>query len=154
TANTGLTNVSITDTTFSDNLLKGAYFERLDHATFTNTTVSGNGTLSDHPAGFDINLKFATYSNIGFNGATFTNNGTGSTATGVGLTIKARGDSQDSVTYRNNPAHLSGVTLTNVSVSGSPVDLAIGDNVKLDTVTMSGVSLSGSGRGLVLFENT
>ena len=130
-SNTILTNVAVTDSEFNNNLLKGAYFERLASATFTGITVSGNGTGTASPAGFDINLKFATYSGISFDGATFTNNGTG-TATGAGLTIKARGDSQDSSTYQAHPAHLSNLTLTDVSISGSPVDLALGDNIVLN----------------------
>ena len=39
-------------------------------------------------------------------------------------------------------------------VSGSPVAIALGDNIDFGTVSMSGDSISGSGRGLVLYENS
>src|SRR6185295_2483305 len=86
---TSLSNVSISNTQFLNNTDKGAYFEKLDHALFSNIVVSGNGTSASSPAGIDINLKFGNYSNISFSGATFTNNGGGS-ATGIGLAIKGR----------------------------------------------------------------
>ena len=38
-----LTNVSVTDTQFLNNLYKGAYFEKLNTALFSNITVSDNG---------------------------------------------------------------------------------------------------------------
>src|SRR5205814_10257362 len=117
-----LTNVLIDHTTIQNNTDKGAYFEYLSNATFSSLTVTNNGTSVNSPAGFDINLKANTYSNISFNGVTFTSNGTGAGATtGPALTIKARGDSGDSGTYQAHPAHLSGVSLTNVSISGSPI---------------------------------
>jgi hypothetical protein len=150
TGHTGLTNVSISNSQFTNNVAKGAYFERLGSANISDISVSGNGTGPSSPAGIDINLKYATYSNIAFNGATFSNNGNGA-ASGNGLTIKARNDAPS---YSGTPATLTGLTLTNVSVTGSPVDLAIGNNVTLGSVSMSGVAINGAGRGLVLFQNT
>jgi len=140
-----LTDVSVSDTQFLNNTVKGAYFEKLNNATFINITVTGNGTGAASPAGFDLNLKYAAYSNISFDGATFTNNGTGATS-GVGLTIKGR---DDAPSYNSKPASVTAVGLTNVSITGSPIDLAIGNNVS--GVTFSGVSLGGAGIGLVYY---
>lgn len=144
---TFLKNVSVSGTQFLNNVFKAAYFEKLADATFTNLTVSGNGTGAASPAGFDINLKYGTYSNISFSTATFSNNGSGDAINGVGLTIKGRNDAPS---YSSNPASLSGVSLTGVTISGSPIDLAVGNNVT--GLTLSGVQLQGSGVGLYNFD--
>ena len=143
-----LTNVSVSNTQFLNNVFKGAYFEKLSGAWFSDVTVTGNGTRPPTSAGFDLNLKYGDYSNIRFTDATFTNDGSGA-ASGIGLAIKGRNDAPS---YNTNPASLTGVTLTDVSISGSPTDLAIGNNVT--GVTFSGVSLGGTGLGLAYYVTT
>ncbi len=146
---TYLTDVTVSDTQFLDNTLKGAYFEKLDHATFTNITVTDNGTSGASSAGFDLNLKYGNFSNIGFDGAVFSGNGTGDAVNGAGLTIKGRNDAPS---YNTHPASLATVGLTNVTIGGSPTDLAIGNNVT--GITFSGVNLNDGGTGLVYYGTT
>jgi hypothetical protein len=139
---TFLDHVTISDTQLLNNAQKGAYFEKLSNALFSNILVTGNGTSPTSPTGIDLNLKFGNYANISFSGATFTGNGTGS-ASGQGLAIKGRDDVPP---YSLNPATLSGVSLTNVSIIGSPIDLSIGNRV--GGLTLANVDLSGTGVGL------
>ena len=143
-----LTNVTVSGTQFLNNLYEGAYFEKLSNANFNSIIVTDNGTGNASPAGFDINLKYGGYSNINFNTATFTGNGTGTTS-GNGLTIKGRNDAPS---YNSNPGSLNGVSITNVTISGSPNDLAIGNNVT--GITLSGVVLNDGGYGLVYYGTT
>ncbi len=140
-----LTNVQITNTTFSNDTFKGFYAEKLDHATLDHVTVTNSGTGASSPAGIDINLKYADFSNITLSNSTITNSGTG-TAGGLGLTIKAR---DDAPSYNTNPATLTGVTLTNDSITGSPTDLAIGNHVT--GLAFAGLVLGGTGLGLTYY---
>jgi hypothetical protein len=146
-----LKNVTVSDTEISNNLIKGAYIEKLQDATFTNITVTNNGTDTSYNfnAGFDINLKYGNYSNISFVDSTFTDNGVGATSTafpGYGLAIKARNDGA----YTANPASLTGVTLTNVTINAAAATpaavtgLALGNNIDLDTVALTNVNLGGT----------
>ena len=57
-----VTNVDITDTTFSGNGTKGIYAERLDHATLDGVTVNASGVTGANSAGIDLNLKKQTRS--------------------------------------------------------------------------------------------
>ena len=145
------TNISIKGTEFSNNLYKGMYFEKLDHAVIGGAgvgeavTLTNNGTGAASPAGIDINLKYGVYSDIALNHVTMTGNGTGD-INGAGLAIKGRNDGSS---YSGNPATLTGVSLDHVTITGSPVDLSIGNNT--NGVTFTDVALGGTGRGLVLW---
>jgi hypothetical protein len=142
---TGLTDVSIAGATFDNNVFKGIYLEKLNDAVLTNITVTNSGTGASSPAGIDINLKYGAYSDITIEDATITGSGGGS-PTGNGLTVKARNDAPS---YNGNPASLTGLNLNGVSISGSPIDLSIGNNVT--GMTFDDVTLGGSGQGLVLY---
>ena len=112
----------------------------LDHVTVTNS-----GTGASSPAGIDINLKYADFSNITLSNTTITNSGTG-TPGGIGLAIKAR---DDAPSYNTNPATLDGVTLTNDTITGSPTDLSIGNHVT--NLAFTGLVLGGTGLGLTYY---
>jgi hypothetical protein len=139
------TNISITGTTFNNNTLKGMYFEKLDHATFTDITVNNSGTSGSFAAGIDINLKYGAYQNISILNSTISNSGTGDPTNGVGLTIKAR---DDAPSYSGNPATLSGVTVTGGALTGNQTGLRFGEpgknNAGPTTVTVSLVNISGN----------
>jgi len=139
------TNVVFTGaSTFSNNVFKGLYAEKLNNANLSGITAIGSGTGASSPSGIDLNLKYGTYTGIALANVTLTNNGTGS-ATGTGLAIKGRNDAP----YNVNPATVSGVSLTNVAIDGSPIDLSIGNSVT--GLTFSGVQLLGAGAGLVYY---
>jgi hypothetical protein len=157
-----LTDVLIDGTTFSNNARKGAYIEKLSNATITNVTFTDNGTgaANNDNAGLDLNLKYGNYSNITLSNATFTGNGTGADAAsdvGNSITIKARNDVAGSPRYDLNPATLTGLTLTNVSITaasgpGSVVLLTLGNDIDLDSVALSNVDLAGAGStGLTVY---
>ncbi len=139
------TNISITGTSVAGNTAKGMYFEKLDHASLSGLTVSGNGTGPTAPAGIDINLKYGVYSALALSSLTLVDNGTGNSGSGTGLAIKGRDDGS----YASKPASLSGVSLSGVSISGSPTDLSFGNNVT--GITLSSVDLQGSGAGLMVY---
>lgn len=119
--------LTVTDTSFRDNWLKGIYVESLSNATFDRITVEGNGVTAGQnrsATGIDINLKFGNYSNIQFLNSTIANNGTGDAAVGAGLAVKAR---DDGATYGAYPATLDGVTIRGTTVSGSPTGVVFGE---------------------------
>ena len=98
------------------------------------------------PTGVNLNLKHGTFTDITIENSSFASDGTGS-ATGAAVAIDGRNDAPS---YNSNPASISGVTLSNLTFTGtSPIDLSIGDNVT--GVSFSGVSLGGTGVGLVNF---
>jgi parallel beta-helix repeat protein len=141
---TTVTNVEVTNTSFSGNSQKGIYAEKLDNATFTNVDVINSGTLVDSAfgnAGIDINLKNGTYADITFDNLTVTGSGVNSTVPnkiGNAVTIKAR---NDGATYSATPASLTGLTITNSTVTaGGDVAVAIGNNVDGATVSKSTIT--------------
>ena len=140
-------NITFTDTTFSDNKQKGFYTEKLNDALFDGVTANNNGSDTAYAwgAGFDINLKYGTFSNITVLKATMTGNATGS-ANGVGLTVKARGTGSDSG-YASNPATLTNVHVTGGDFTGNKVGIRVGEPGKanlgptgltIDCVTATG----------------
>ncbi len=124
--------VTVTNTTFSHNNLKGLYAEKLSDASFTNCTVDGNGFSSDGVpsyflpwmAGIDINLKAGIYENLIFTNCAVTNNALGGAANGVGLTVKAR---DDGGSYGPYPATLDGVTINGGTYSGNKAGIRLGE---------------------------
>ena len=117
-----LNNVAITGTTFSNNALKGLYFETLKNAVFTNLTISNCGskpvtngsTYYTHNAGIDMNLKGGTYSNIQILNSTITGCGLGD-PNGGGILIKSRAIGG----YSTYPGTLDGVTLTGNTITNN-----------------------------------
>ena len=127
-----VSNVSVTNTTFNHNNLKGLYTEKLIEASFNDCTFSENGFdgtglpsyFIPWMAGADLNLKAGTYQNIAFIDSDFTNNALGGAQHGVGLTIKAR---DDGATYGAFPATLDGVTITSSNFAGNERGIRIGE---------------------------
>ncbi|MFN5935407.1 MAG: hypothetical protein ACK46D_14045, partial [Roseiflexaceae bacterium] len=145
--------VTVSDTTFNYNKFKGLYAEKLHNATFTNVTANGSGYGATSPNGINLNLKYGTFANITFNGLTVTNSGNGAN-NGAGVAITPRNDSPS---YSAKPASLSGLSLNNVTITGSPTtpsniyyDLVLGNNLA-DSVSMNGVELQGTGIGLLVY---
>ncbi len=127
--------VTISDTTFNNNGLKGIYVEKLSNATLTNITVDGSGNGASPGAGIDINLKYAAYSDISISNSVVSNCGNNS---GMGIGIKARDDGA----YAGSPATLDNVTLSGVTVTGGLYGVLVGEpgrlNVGPTNVTISG----------------
>ena len=116
-----VTNVAITNSTFSGDANKGIYAERLDNATLDGITVNASGTSGGFAAGIDLNLKKQAFTNITIRNSSITNSGTGDTVNGVGITIKARDDGSYS------PTTLVGVTLTGNTITGNQYGLRFGE---------------------------
>ena len=122
------TDILIQNTSFSNNLEKGFYAEKLDNATLDNVTVdsSGTGGAATYDSGIDINLKYGTYTNIDILGGAITNSGTGERSKRHRpLTIKARGTGNDP-SYASNPATLTDVVIDGTTISGNQVGIRIG----------------------------
>ncbi len=140
-----LTNVTVTGTSFNNNMSRGLYIESLDNATFTDVVVSNSGTSGAYAAGIDVNLKYASYSNLTFSNLTVTNCGTGDLTNGTGLTVKGRNDG----TYAPNPGSLTTLNVIGGTYTGCPANLSIGNNVD-DTDISSALSGNGGG-GIVVW---
>lgn len=112
-----LDDVTVENSNFSDNGLKGIYVERLSNAVFDGITVTGNANTSsyDWGAGFDLNLKWQDYESITIRNSTFSNNANGS-VNGAALTVKAR---DDAPSYDSPAASLDGVLVEDCQFSGN-----------------------------------
>jgi hypothetical protein len=151
-----VTNVSVTGTTFSNNLMKGIYAEKLDHATFTNITVANSGTDATYGfnAGIDINLKWSNYSEITIESSTITGSGLLGSATSpfnpASVTIKAR---DDAPSYASPAASLTNVTLSDLTISGGYNALRFGETNKANTgptnVTVEESSITATNLALI-----
>lgn len=146
-------NVTVTNTSFSNNTNKGLYAEKLSNASFTGCTVTSNGDSSagfgacsyfvPFLAGVDINLKAGTYGNLSFDGCTFSNNGLG-VKEGVGLTVKGRSDGS----YADNPGSVDTVSISNCTITGNERGVRFGEPGKSNptptNVTISTSNISGN----------
>ena len=127
-----VSNVTVTNTLFNHNNLKGLYTEKLTEASFIDCTISENGfSATGLPsyfipwmAGVDLNLKAGSYQNIAFIDSVFSNNALGGAQHGVGLTIKAR---DDGATYGAFPATLDGVMISGGNFVGNERGIRIGE---------------------------
>lgn len=110
-------NVSILNSTFNNNSLKGIYTEKMTDAILDDIDVSGSGTdVSSHSAGIDINLKYGSYQNIQILNSTITGCGIND-PNGGGILVKARSTGS----YAGNPATLNNVTMNNLTVTNNGV---------------------------------
>jgi hypothetical protein len=134
--------VTVTGTSFSRNVLKGFYAEKLSDATFTRCSVTNNGITGDitipsyfspWKAGIDVNLKGGTYSNLLFDQCDFIGNATLGAANGVGLTVKARGTGLDSSYQGVAAASLTGVEVSMSKFDGNYVGMRFGEPGKNNT---------------------
>ncbi len=127
-----VSNVTVTNTTFNHNSLKGLYAEKLTDASFVDCTVSQNGfDATGLPSyfipwmsGMDINLKAGTYQNLIFTNLTVTNNGLGGAKEGVGMGLKAR---SDGATYGPFPATLDNVQIVGSTFTGNERGIRVGE---------------------------
>ena len=127
-----VSDLTVTNTTFNHNNIKGIYAEKLNNATFTGVTVSGNGyaAIPEFPgaqafmSGVDINLKAGTYANIQFIQPIITDNALGGAKNGSGITIKAR---DDGATYGAQPATLNNVLIEGGKITGNERGIVIGE---------------------------
>ncbi len=161
-----LTNVLITNTTFSTNFSKGIYAEKLDHATLTNIVVDGSGYSRPQsaapdplaffvpPAGIDINLKYSTYTSIVLNNATVTNCGANNPTQASAVAIKGRDDPSN---YNTNPALLNGVQIVGGTFQTPPYAarpaFSFGNNAT-NIVFSGGVNVTGTGVGVSSYINS
>jgi len=128
---TEATNITVTNTSFSNNGAKGLYLEKLSETTFNNCTFNNNGLNTTfwnwgRNAGVDINLKgLEIYNNIVFTNCAVIGNALNAQY-GVGFTVKAR---NDGATYSKYPAYLSNLSITGGTFSGNQSGIAIGNNV-------------------------
>ena len=128
-----VSNVSVSATTFNDNVSKGLYAEKLTNATFDGCTVLNNGDAAwgntctqfkAFLAGFDINLKAGNYQNITIKNSVFTGNATGQAKEGVAIALKAR---DDGATYGPFPAALNNVVVENCIITGNERGIRMGE---------------------------
>lgn len=129
-----VTDVTIEDTEFVDNVRKGIYAETLSDAHLENVTVSGiTSDTYGFNNGIDINLKAGDYSAIhiedtvveGVSEGDPGNQWTGEVpAFSSAIAIKAR---DDPGSYDDHPATLDGVSLDNVIVRDSFNGLRVGE---------------------------
>jgi len=136
---------------FNHNNHKGIYAEKLDHAVLTGCSAANNGYdasllptyFYDWCAGFDINLKAGTYSNIEFNNCTLTANGIGGSKEGAGLAIKGR---SDGTTYGPYPATVDQVSIIGCTITGNERGVRFGepgkDNPSPTNVVVTGGNIS------------
>jgi len=148
-----VSNVSVSNTTFSFNAHKGFYAEKLTDAVFTDCTFDNNGSddtvlpvyFNDWKAGVDINLKAGIYSDISFIECNITNNGTGNAKEGVGIAIKAR---TDGASYGPFPATLTDVLIQGGTITGNERGIRLGEpgksNAGPTNVVIKGVELYGN----------
>ena len=119
------TDITVTNSTFNNNVQKGIYVEKLDHATFDGVMIDGNGNTyyTAWAAGMDVNLKYGDFEEIVIQNSSITDNGKGDFTNGVGMTIKARNQGG----YAGNPATLDGVTVYGNIISDNWVGLRLGE---------------------------
>jgi hypothetical protein len=122
--------ISIKNSDFSNNTLKGMYFEKLSNAVIENITMNNSGTDASNNtnAGIDINLKYGSYSNVTIKNSVFTGCGIYGGATSaeapVVLAVKAR---DDAPSYNSYPATLSNVWVLNNIISGPQNGIRFGE---------------------------
>ncbi|MBK6698525.1 MAG: HYR domain-containing protein [Saprospiraceae bacterium] len=138
--------ITIQNSTISNNLQKGMYFEKLSNATFDGLTMADNGTDAGYNFnnGIDINLKYNAYSNITIQDCDITNSGHIGTAPDPqnpsAITIKAR---DDAPSYNTIPASLSNVTIKNNRITGPRNGIRIGEIGKVNA-TPTNVLIEGN----------
>jgi len=140
------TDVLLKNSTISNNLQKGMYFEKLNDAVLEGLIMDNNGTDGTYGFnnGIDINLKYNAYSDITIKNCEITNSGVTGTATDpqnpAAIAIKARDDASS---YHLNPASLSNVLIKNNKITGPRNGIRIGEFGKVNA-TPSNVTIEGN----------
>ncbi len=145
-----LDTVSITNTAFNYNGIKGIYTERLSNALLQNVMVQSSGIAANtFASGIDINLKWKDYENIEFDMVTVSGSGIGGSQ-GTGVTIKGRNDGG---TYGANPASLNNLVFTNNNFSspgivGSDTLTGVAIGNAITNISFNGTNnFTGNGNG-------
>ncbi|HZV69056.1 MAG TPA: autotransporter-associated beta strand repeat-containing protein [Saprospiraceae bacterium] len=139
-------NITIQNSNISNNTQKGLYFEKLSNAMLNNLTMSNNGTDPTYGFnnGIDINLKYASYSNITIQNSDITTSGANGTATdpqnAAVIAVKAR---DDSPSYNTIPASLTNVLIKNNHITGPQNGIRFGEFGKINN-TPSNVTIEGN----------
>ncbi|HUW20328.1 MAG TPA: right-handed parallel beta-helix repeat-containing protein [Sedimentisphaerales bacterium] len=149
--------VTVTNTSFTHNNLKGIYAEKLSDATFKGCIVADNGfSDSGVPSyflpwmcGVDLNLKAGTYQNITFIGCIVTDNALGGAQEGVGLTVKGRGTGTNpSPAYTAFPAYVDNVAVIGGTFAGNERGFRFGEpgkgNATPTNVTVTAANIYGN----------
>jgi uncharacterized repeat protein (TIGR01451 family) len=145
TAQNGMVDdVTVQSSEFLSNTQKGIYAEKLSNALIQDSSFIDNSEFRPaipvlpHPAGLDINLKWAAYQNITIQGNTFTGNGLNGQE-GAGLMVKAR---DDAPSYSSPPASLATVQILDNEFSDNERGIRFGEPGKTNAgptdVTVSG----------------
>jgi len=130
TTPSAFTDITIQNSTISNNAQKGLYFEKLENALLKGLTMNNNGTDATYGFnnGIDINLKHDNYSGITIQDCDITNSGVTGTATDpenpAAIAIKAR---DDSPSYNTIPATLDNVVLKNNKITGPQNGIRFGE---------------------------
>lgn len=147
-----LTNVELSDLTFSQQSSWGLNLASLNNATISNVTVVNNGGTSLNSGGLRIALSNGTFTNLSVSNSSILENGLGGNSTNPGIGIQIISDSS---------AAVSGVSLTNLTISGngtsssSLVGIHLGGNLSLATTSLTNLTIQGSNStGLVLQGST
>lgn len=149
-AGSNLQGVFVGNSSFTNNDVKGLYFEKLSDALFSNVIVSNNGLNTGFwnakwNGGLELNLKGQEpYANIVLRNMTFMNNGLG-VQEGAALIIKAR---DDGGIYSLTPAQLSGVSVLGGTFAGNERNIILWEpgvtNATPMSVVVSGVQFNGT----------
>jgi hypothetical protein len=138
TSSSNFSNVTISNSTFTNNSSKGIYFEKLSNAVINACAFTNNGDITraaswarDFCSALDINLKYGSYSNINVTNSSFTYSGIGS-AYGTAVTVKARGTGNDP-SYTSPSASLDGVTILGCTFNKNNESVRIGEAGKNNT---------------------
>lgn len=155
-ANAQLQGITVRNSSFSNNAGKGLFIESMNNGLFEGLAVvnSGTGINGGSGSGFDINLKYANYSNLTIRNSVISGCGT-NYSFGGGLLIKARNDGS----YTTNPATLGGTVLLEGlrvegnGAAGNGAGVRIGDaltNVSPSNVVIQNSTFSGNNNYAVL----
>lgn len=145
-AQSTVTDVRVSDTTFNKDSEEGIYAEKLSHATFDTVTVHDSGTGSyANTTGIILNLKYGDYSDIKVVNSTISDSATGAASgapTGAGLDIEAR---NDGASYGGDKAaSLSNVTVTGNTLTGNQVGVRLFGGIDATSVTLTGNTITGN----------
>lgn len=134
---TPVSDVTVTNTSFNDNPLKGIYAETLDRATFDGIEVIDSGTdatFDFSPQAIDLNLKLRDYASITVRNATVRG------SIGEGLNVKARYGGP----YTDHPARLDSLIVENSTFQDNRWGLVVGENVQYAAITGNLVANNGN----------
>ncbi len=142
--------VTVSDTSFDGNSLKGMYLEAASNVVFERFSASRTGTIGvvrsgqdpSPQAGVDLNLKYGAFADVRFVDGALVD------TVGTAMTLKARNDPAPpaNVDYSADPARLDGLLLDGLTITGSVATAhpeALGHGVMLGNA-VSGARITSS----------